>query len=81
MLTSIQSAGVAPEVHLRITQARNHPGIHPDFETQGRHHQKSKTGMSVVPRKGIVSSKIQYKGIDSKTGDLMKIEKSETTNL
>ena len=27
-------------------------GIHPGFETQGRHHQKSKTGVSVAPRKG-----------------------------
>ena len=26
-------------------------GIHPGFETQGRHHQKSKTGVSVAPQK------------------------------
>ena len=32
-------------------------GIHPDFETQGRRHQKSKTGVSVAPQKGLVSSK------------------------
>ena len=45
MLTSIQSAGVAPGVNLRITQARKHvKEIHPGFETQGRHHQKSKWG-------------------------------------
>ena len=32
-------------------------GIHPGFETQGRHHQKSKTGVSVAPQKELVSSK------------------------
>ena len=32
-------------------------GIHPGFETQGRRHQKSKTGVSVVPQKGLVFSK------------------------
>ena len=53
MLTSIQSAGVTPEVNLRITQARKYAkGIHSGFETQGRHHQKSKTEVSVAPRKG-----------------------------
>ena len=50
MLTSIQSAGVAPEVNLRITQARKHAKrIHPGFKTQGKHHQKSNTGVSGVP--------------------------------
>ena len=34
MLTSIQSAGVTPEVNLIITQVRTQ-GIHPGFETQG----------------------------------------------
>ena len=49
----IQSAGVTPEVNLRITQARKHTkGIHPGFETQGRHHQKSKRVTSVVLQKG-----------------------------
>ena len=36
-------------------------GIHPGFETQGRRHQKSKTGVSVAPRKGLLSSKIFLK--------------------
>ena len=26
-------------------------GIHPGFKTQGRHHQNSKTGVSVAPEK------------------------------
>ena len=56
MLTSIQSAGVAPEVNLRNLwcagkEACNR-GTHPGFETQGRHHQKSGTGLSVAPTKG-----------------------------
>ena len=40
-------------------EARKHTseGIHPGFETQGRHHQKSKTGVSVAPQKGLVSYK------------------------
>ena len=61
MLTSIQSAGVAPEVNLRNSWHTGDKackqGIHPGFETQGRRHQKSKTGVSVDPRKGLMSSK------------------------
>ena len=52
MLTFIQSAGVTPEVNLRITQSRKHAkGIHPGFETQGRCDQKYITGVSVAPTK------------------------------
>ena len=36
-------------------------GIHPGFETQGRRHQKSKTGVSVAPQKGFMSSKFFLK--------------------
>ena len=42
---------------IHCAQARKHT-IHPGFETQGKHHQKSKTGVSVAPQKGHVSSKI-----------------------
>ena len=59
-VTSIQSAGVAPEVNLRNSmQTRKHAseGIHPGFETHGRRHQKSKTGVSVATQKGLVSYK------------------------
>ena len=57
----IQSAGVAPERNLRNSwhagdKARKR-GIHPGFETQGRRHQKSKTGVSVAPGKGLMFSK------------------------
>ena len=54
MLALKTSAGVAPEVNLRnLVHAGDKackPRIHPDFETQGRHHQKSKTGVSVAPQ-------------------------------
>ena len=33
-------------------------GIHPGFENQARHHQKSKTGVSVALQKGLMSAKI-----------------------
>ena len=50
MLAAKRSAGVATEVNLRYSlHAGNKAGkrgIHPGFETQGRHHQKSKTGVS-----------------------------------
>ena len=61
----MQSAGVTPEVNLRnllcaVKEARK-LGIHPGFETQGRHHQKSKTGVSVASQKGLMSPKMLYK--------------------
>ena len=44
---------------IRCAQASKHASerIHPGFETQGRHHQKSKTGVSAAQRKGHVSYK------------------------
>ena len=44
-------------------QAMKHAseGIHPGFGTQGRHHQKSKTGVLVGSQKGLMSSKIFFK--------------------
>ena len=48
---------------IRCAQARKHVSdiIHPGFETQGRCHQKSKTGVSVAPQKGLVSYKLKKK--------------------
>ena len=61
MLTSIQSAGVVPEQNLRNSlhagDKAHKQGIHPGFETQGRHYQKSKTGVFVAPQKGLIFSK------------------------
>ena len=52
-----RSAGVAPEVRKHASE-----GILPGFETQGRRHQKSKTGVSVVvPQKELVSSQFFLK--------------------
>ena len=39
--------------------------IYPSFETQGRHHQKYKTGLLVFPQKGVVSYKIKKKVLAS----------------
>ena len=41
------------------TQVMKHAShrIHSGFVTQSRHHQKSKTGVSVAPQKGVMSSK------------------------
>ena len=54
MLTSVQSAGVTPEMNLRnllCTSEEARKGeIHPGSKTQGRRLQKSKTGASVAPK-------------------------------
>ena len=62
MLAAKRLVGVAPEVNLMeyvphmllpIVNKADHSG----FETQRRHHQKTKTGVSVAPQKGPTSSK------------------------
>ena len=56
-----RSAGVAPEVNLRIhcakTMKYENEGIHPGFESQSRCHQQFKPGVSVVAQKGLRPSK------------------------
>ena len=63
-----RSAGVAPDLNLRhplcAGKEAHKQGIHPGFETQGRCHQKSKTGVSVSSQKGPVSSKFFLKKHD-----------------
>ena len=49
------SGGVTLDVNLR-NQATGKQGIHPGFVTQGRRHQKSKTGLSETPQTGLMSS-------------------------
>ena len=55
MLGTKRSAGVTQEVNLRNPLHTGDKackrGNYPDFETQSRHHQKSKTGVSVAPQK------------------------------
>ena len=59
ILIFVQSAGVVPEVNLRNPLCAGEEvckrWIHPGFEIKDRHHQNSKTGVSVVPRKGLMS--------------------------
>ena len=61
MLAIKMSASVAPEVNVRnpvhAADKAHKGGINLCFETQGRCHQKSKTGVSVAPQKGLMSSK------------------------
>ena len=60
MLAAKRLAGLVPEVNLRnsLHTGNRHAreGIHPGFETQGRHHQ-SKTGVSVTPQKDLCPPK------------------------
>ena len=62
ILATKRSAGVTPEVNLREHEACTIPpsaskAAHSGFETQMRHYKKSKTGISVAPQKGLMSSK------------------------
>ena len=64
MLASRSLAGVAPEVNMRnpshAGEKAHKQGIYPGFEPHGRHHQKSKTGVSMVPQ---MSSNLKKKYI------------------
>ena len=67
MLAGKGSAGVALQMNLRIhcMQATNQTseGIHCGFENQRRHHQKSRTGVSVARQKGLGFSKKRSAGV------------------
>ena len=61
MLAGKSSAGVTPEVNVRehvthMPLPSSNKAAHSGFRTQ-RCHQKSKTGVSVAPQKGLISSK------------------------
>ena len=65
MLATKRSAGVAPEVNLKecvkeMPMPSANKTAHSGFETQRRHYQKSKTGVSVAPQKGLMSSKKNF---------------------
>ena len=62
ILAATRLAGVTPEVNLRECETHMplpsvNKAAHTGFETQRRRHQKSKTGVSVSPQKGLMSSK------------------------
>ena len=52
-------AGVAPEVNLRNSMQVGKRAS--GFKTQGRRHQKSKTGISMAPQKDICRPKFKRK--------------------
>ena len=58
--------------------------IYTGFEIQGRHHQKSKTGVSLTPRKGFMSSnfflKMSYK-FQQNSSNLTNLINPKTGNL
>ena len=65
MLAILRSAGVTlkvdPRNPLHAGAEAQKQGVHPGFGTQGRCHQKSKTGVSVASQKGLTFSKIFFK--------------------
>ena len=60
MLAITRSADVTPEANLRnplhISGEAHNQVIHHGLEIQGRHRQKFKSGVSVAPQKGLMSS-------------------------
>ena len=60
MMALYTGKGVTPEVNLKehishIAPQSSNKAAHSGFETQRRRHQKSKTGESVAPQKGLIS--------------------------
>ena len=51
---TVKSRGESLHASKKTRKQEIHPGF---FETQGRRHQKSKTGVSVAPQKGLTASK------------------------
>ena len=83
MPTTKRSAGVAPEVSFReCVTCMSLPSMnkvaHSGFETQRRHHQKSKIGVSVTPQKGLMSSKKNFKKKKKLHAFLITKSKQET---
>ena len=80
MLATKSSAGVAPEViwGIHCTQVMKHAseGIHPGFGTQGRHHQKSKTMISMALQKGLDVLQVFIK----KSNNLSRIDPERNIN-
>ena len=61
MLAARRSAGVTPEINLKEPVTYMPPpsmnkAAHSGCETERRHYQESKTGVSVAPQKGLMSS-------------------------
>ena len=75
MLPDKSSAVVTLEVNLDNPLHANNKaceqGIHPGFQMEDRHHQKSKTGVSVAPQKGLKSPKHFFEKITLYTSKLV----------
>ena len=66
-------AGVAPEVNLgECVTCMSPPAAYSGFQTQRRHHQKSKRGVSVAPQIGLLSSKFFFKKLIQNTPGIPK---------
>ena len=68
MLAAKRSVGVTPEANIRehilcTPLPSVNKAAHSGFEIQRRHHQISKTGVSVTPQKGLMSSKKIFKKV------------------
>ena len=66
MLVAKRSAGVTPEVNLKehklhLPLPSANKAAHSGSETQRRHHQESKTGVSVTPQKGLMFSNFFFR--------------------
>ena len=66
ILAAKRSAGVTAEVNLKECVIHTpllsmNKAAHSGFETQRRHHKKSKTGVSVAPLKGLDQLILAYK--------------------
>ena len=78
MLAAKKSAGVIPQVNLRDLLHTGKWSMQVSvFETQGRHHQKFKTVVSVAP---LMSSKNLKEKI-KKRQKLHRIDAAETSNV
>ena len=88
MLVVYTGKGVTPEVNLReyilpVPLPNVNKAALSGFETQRRYHQKSKTGVSVTPQKGLISSKKLYKKNykEKHHEDQKNVEKIQRTGL
>ena len=62
MLATKRSVDVAPQVAHRPPPSAN-KATYPGFETQWKHHQKSKTGVLVAPQKRHIDAKTFFKNL------------------
>ena len=79
MLAAKRSVGVTPEMNLRecvthMPLASTNKAAHSGLENQRRSQQESKTGVSVAPKKGLVSFKFYFQEMDSRRIQIVNAE-------